>query len=283
MGTPYHTCGKVRNVGCLDTHAHVYSISASSGKLGRVKNVMMRCHRFQCPICSRDRMVEETEYCVKRIRAGNRGYKNGFRIEKVIHVTISPPKNLYYLDNIEDFYKLRRRANYWLKKAGMRGYMMVYHPYRQNKEEIWKNTPYYMNWRYSPHFHIIGYGWINWVNKNKGIDLHKQSKGWVVVNHRIRKSIGATVYYQLSHCGVKDNRNTVTWVGSLSTKRFEYSRPKNPLSYCPVCGRRWMPVKYVGKGSSPLEGGTREILEVYTDNWRYCSWENGILMENSYS
>lgn len=283
MGIPYHTCGQVRPVGCLNTQAHVYSIGSSSGKFGRVKNVKMKCRRFQCPICSRDRMIEETEYCVKRIDAGNRGNLNGFRKEKAIHVTISPPSDLYYLDNDNDFAKLRRRANYWLKKAGMRGYMIIYHPYRQNKEKEWLNTPYYLKWRYSPHFHVIGYGWVNWVNHKKGIDLNKQSGGWVVVNHRVRKSIGATVYYQLSHCGVKDNRKTVSWVGLLSWKKLYYPKPKNPSSNCPVCGNRWLPVKYVGKGSCPLEGSTNEIFEVYINDYMYCSWENGVWKDRGYS
>jgi len=47
----------------------------------------------------------------------------------------------------------------------------------------------------SPHFHILGYGWVHHVKENY------ESNGWIVKNLGIRNSVRATAHYQLSHCG----------------------------------------------------------------------------------
>jgi hypothetical protein len=118
------------------------------------------------------------------------------------------------------------------KRVGIVGGSMIYHPFRENRSKTWF---------FSPHFHVIGYGW------HRGFKV----SGWVVVNHGVRKSVHATVMYQLSHAGVHEKYHTTTWFGDLS-----YNKLKVPLLIvekpkCPLCGSELVPLIYVGEGSVP--------------------------------
>ena len=39
--------------------------------------------------------------------------------------------------------------------------------------------------------------------------LHVLGYGWIVKNHRIRKSVGATTYYPLIYAGIKEGHHTI--------------------------------------------------------------------------
>ena len=89
-------------------------------------------------------------------------------------------------------------------------------------------------------------------------------------NHRVRKSIGATAYYQLSHAGVKAHHKVVSWFGALSTRALKVERDKNgEFETCPVCDSRLKRVIYYGLGDNPMSDP--EIVERYLDTnyWKY--------------
>lgn len=107
---------------------------------------------------------------------------------------------------------------------------MIPHQHRRNKAT--------KLWRFSLHFHLIGYGWI--VN-TKGIYYESS---WVVKNHRIRKSVGATAYHQLSHAGVKEGHHTITWCGCLALNKIKISKIKRERQFYPICGASTLKVIY---------------------------------------
>ena len=128
-------------------------------------------------------------------------------------MTVSPDKRAWSkYDQTKGYRKTRRKAIRIAKKAGMIGGALIFHPYREDSKNYWY---------FSPHFHILGYGWI--VQTATIYD----KTGWIVKNHRVRKSIGATAYYQLSHAGVKTRHHVISWFGALSTRALKVERDKN--------------------------------------------------------
>ena len=137
----------------------------------------------------------------------------------------------------------------------MIGGALIFHPYREDSKNYWY---------FSPHFHILGYGWI--VQTATIYD----KTGWIVKNHRVRKSIGATAYYQLSHAGVKTRHHVISWFGALSTRALKVERDKNEeFETCPMCDSRLKRVIYYGTGDNPMSDP--EIVEKYLDTnyWKY--------------
>lgn len=84
---------------------------------------------------------------------------------------------------------------------------------------------------WSPHFHVLGYGWV----KNTA-QIYART-GWVIKNLGVRKTVGGTALYQLSHAGVKKSTHTITWFGQLSYNRLKIPKmPKPEKPACPLCG-----------------------------------------------
>ena len=124
---------------------------------------------------------------------------------------------------------------------------MIFHPYRHKEfgnEELeldsMESVDLSKGWYYSPHFHIIGFGWLEpwqtasgWIVKNIGV------RGNTPKDHRIFE----LARYQLSHCGVNSAFNSYTWIGALSVN--SYKAPKMPLAdvvKCEECGSFFYPV-----------------------------------------
>ncbi len=239
QGEAYPTCGTYHVKGCL---VH------NPGYFKRIKD---NCERAQCPEDYRTWLVKSTKYIKKRIQEGKPG-----RYRKAIHVTVSPPrKEDHRFETTQDYRKMRRKAIRLAKKAGLIGGALIFHPYRENdKAEMWY---------FSPHFHILGYGWI--VDTDK---IYEKS-GWIIKNHKVRKSIGATAYYQLSHAGIKSNHKVVSWFGELSWKALKVARDKAEPETCPMCGSPLRRVIYYGSGDNPMSDPNIEESYLDINYWRY--------------
>jgi hypothetical protein len=98
----------------------------------------------------------------------------------------------------------------------------------------------------SPHFHVLGFGWIQ-----DTAEIYN-SKGWIVKNLGVRKSVYWTFQYILSHAGVfldpessfhPVKFHVATWFGELSYNSME-TIPKliTFKEYCPHCGLLLMPM-----------------------------------------
>jgi len=239
QGEAYPTCGTFHVVGCL---VH------NPGYFKRIKDT---CDRAECPEDYKIWLIRSTKYITKRIRVGAPN-----RYRKPIHVTVSPDQASWpSFQNTEGYRKIRRKAIRIAKNAGMIGGALIFHPYREDSNNYWY---------FSPHFHVLGYGWI--VNTDQ---IYHKTR-WIVKNHRVRKSIGATAYYQLSHAGVKKNHKVVSWFGALSTRALKVKRDKREdFETCPICDSRLKRVIYYGTGDNPMSDSNIQESYLNTNYWQY--------------
>lgn len=258
-GEKKNSCGVFFTMGCVETHLHDIKrlpkgVSGQIGLDGSVqpfgvftRKFVHRCKRQACPVCWKIWATRETIRATKRLGA----FKLKGRVLKPIHVVVSLPHFDYGLGIVE----MRQKVYKALRTVHLLGGMCIYHPKR------WKNDiPYY-----SPHFHIVGYGWITDVRRNY------IASGYVVKNLRIRKSVAGTIWYQLSHAGVHFKRHTVTWFGCLSyNSGLNVLKEVKEKHTCPICKEMLRQVIWIGDGNCPIP--EKEGFMCYGDaqGWVYA-------------
>lgn len=166
-----------------------------------------------------------------------------------IHVIVSPPVDSKF--DKKSYPNLRSKATSLAKTVGLRGGVSTFHPYRLHCRRCNIALPEYHDvcpkcgekdiwWVPSPHFHVVGFGWIH------DTEILYNKTGWVVKNAGVRKSVFWTMQYLLSHAGVFNDPDsglhqvsfhTVTWLGELSYRKMP-NVPKIhvPKQFCPHCG-----------------------------------------------
>jgi hypothetical protein len=265
-GDRYEDCGEWiigKEIGCLeiDKHKKITLDGKNYFKKIVVKLVVRNCGRAECPICYETWVSKEAKKITHRLEE----YKKANPKKLVKHVTISMPKSDYYLVDT-DYNKLREKVYKLLKKAGITGGSVIFHPWRIKESEKLLE--------FSPHFHFIGFGWIKHTKK-----IYKQT-GYVIKNIGARytkSSIYLTAQYQLSHCGISKLHHTVTWFGKLAYNNFKCNKMKKELDLCPICGSEMRPIKWIGKGEMPIplpiRGGIYYIE--YSEYWIYTARYKG--------
>lgn len=237
-GDPYHDCGEFFTKGCLNVEGHKQQkLDLNVAGLVLIRRIMRTCLRSECPTCYQKWAGKEANKIEHRLLGAKQGRLHWGR---VIHVTVSLPESDYGLE-MENYPKLRVKIYKILKKVGLFGGSMLYHPWRQRPNR---------SWYYSPHFHILGYGWI----RGKKVASLSKRTGYVVKNLGVRKSIVATAQYQLSHCGIKKGTHSVTWFGELAYNKVKVKPKKAQPEVCPVCGEPLSYVFWKLDGPDPLEG-----------------------------
>jgi len=231
-GESYANCGSYFTVGCLNVDDHVGMNLDGVDMEGKayLERHKISCHRPLCPICWTDWANREKDKATQRLRA----FVLKRRSLKPIHVTVSVPHADYGL-SLE---MMRKKVYKALKTVHCFGGMMIYHPKRQNH--------YDGSWYFSPHFHVLGYGWI--------VDVHRNyvSSGYVVKNVGIRKTVEGTIYYQLSHCGISPKHHAVTWFGALSYAKLHVRYDEKDGSRCPLCHEKLKKLIWIGPGICSL-------------------------------
>ena len=187
-----------------------------------------RCFRQACPVCWKKWAARETKRASRRLRA----FRLKGRNLKPIHVVVSIPHVDYGL-NLQE---MRLKVYKALKTVRLLGGMSIYHPKRWNEAGAY----------FSPHFHILGFGWLTDVRKNY------IASGYVVRNLRIRKSVEGTIWYQLSHAGVHLKHHTVTWFGCLSYNKLRIPKEELEEHCCPFCMEPLKQILWIGDGSCPM-------------------------------
>ena len=221
-GEAYADCGTIRFRGCLNVHEHHKALDREQNGKVFVQAYRRSCARKECPICRESWAGLEAGRAEYRLK----GYRGKWR--KPIHLSVSPEPILWDME----FEKLRSGAYNVLKRVGIVGGSVIFHPFRQDRAK---------KWFFSPHFHVIGYGWHN------GFAV----RGWVVKNHGIRKSVHSTVLYQLSHAGFNKKYHTVTWFGELAYNKLRLEPLVEAKPVCPLCGFELVPLVYVGCEDRP--------------------------------
>jgi len=217
---PHDWCGNWVWEGCMNSLDH----KNHPGQI-YVKRFQRGCYRAECSKCVKKWINREAESIRNRIE---RGMKKTKRVP--IHVLVSVPTWDYGLD----IKKLRKRALVMSKQVGVEGGCMFFHPARFDKHDG-KLLPYV-----SPHFHIIGFGWI------KDTEILYKKEGYIIKNLGVRKTMGevfGTVQYELTHVGIKKNVHSVTWFGSLSYSKLRVQK-MNYKRTCPECKRELQRIDY---------------------------------------
>lgn len=202
LGSARDDCGEVRHKGCLNSSKH------PGGKIF-VKAYRKSCSKASCPICFVSWSMKESHRASHRMRS----FKPS-KYRAPIHVVFSPPKGVY--DNIKELREMMYRLS---KIVGLYGGMSVFHPYRCGTGE----------WYWSPHFHTLGYGWI------QGTKEVYQNEGWIVKNLGVRKDVVRVANYLLSHAGIRKGQHTVTWFGELGYAKLKVQSEQDEEKCCPFC------------------------------------------------
>jgi len=234
-------CGKWLTKGCLDVFAH--KNTEYSGKVF-IKTFQKSCYRADCEVCFKKWMARESNKATRRIEKYEKISKQPAK-----HIVISVPSWLHY----KPVKELRKESYRILKLVNCKGGTLIFHPFRYHKDT--------KSWYFSPHFHVIGFGWISNVE-----EIYRKG-GWIVKNKGVRDSVFATFYYQLSHAGVKKGVHTLTWFGDLSYSKLKIEKELN-LDVCPLCSAKLRPVYHYG-----LFGGVpppETLIEMYLEpeGWR---------------
>lgn len=212
-GEAQESCGNFFRKICLNISEHP---DGSAVFLNKVHS----CHRPTCPVCWMSWVLREARRISYKILETAKSYP---WLGKPIHVTASVPGSLYHLS----FKELKAKLYPLLKKVGFLGGCVILHIYRQDKDSGL--------WFFSPHFHMIGFGWI------KDVASTFASSGWVIKNLGVRNNVFGTAFYQLTHCAVwygKGRKHSVTWIGELSYNKLKISpRPQKSVC-CPYCGEK---------------------------------------------
>jgi hypothetical protein len=241
-GQQHVWCGQWSAVGCLENQLH-------ENKMDYVRRFQKSCYKANCSVCWKKWLAREANKATKRIEK----YTSENRLPK--HVVVSVPVWLYH----EELKTLRKLARLVLKAVHCEAGTMIFHAYRRNKVDG--------SWYYSPHFHVVGFGWI------VGTAEKFKENGWIAVNLGIRKSVFQTMFYQLSHCAVgKNHKHTVTWFGNLSYSKVPTEKEPKKDKKCPYCGNCLIELEPYGSFKPPdeeFEGPTTHGLYYHPESVKW--------------
>jgi len=211
---PLDICHKWFWRGCLNHKKH------SSGKI-QAESYQMKCFRSRCSLCYNSWIARETSKAHKRIKKFEMWYAGRDQLK---HVIVSAPR----WEQGKPLEQLRKDMRKLCKRAGLRGGLDVIHPFRCKNGQ----------WYFSPHFHVLAYGWV------KNTENIFKEKGWIIKNKGVRKSAKGTIAYILSHAGIKKRRHTLTWWGELSYSKLklEKDEDEDKKHQCPECENIFKPV-----------------------------------------
>jgi len=273
LGRKYEDCGKIFKIWLCE-------------KCGYKQPIKNTCDRPDCSECWTSWASKEVKRVVERINGFKEAYKKvkGRRLGNPQDVILSPPQKEAKKEVLESggVEKLRKKAVLMIKAAGIRGGLLIFHPYRIRSEfkaalfEVSKKEDKKFwalvhedalglgDWRLyvylAPHFHIIGFG-----NRVNGAEVYDKT-GWICKfkGHLSKdKDVSRAVYYFLTHTAIREGKRAETWFGSLSYNQL--SKSKRTVEYdvkrCPECGADLI-IEYVLTGRR--EEGFEKIV-----TWTY--------------
>ncbi len=213
----YSWCGIWILLGCLNYKLHQ---TLGKGKRIYIKQYVRSCYRSSCELCFTKWIARESNSASKRIEK----YSKIHHGKKPIHLMLLPPSSQCDLP----YDILKKRMMEILKIGEFEGGAVVFHPFKLRE-----------NWYVAPHFHVVGFGNMAKLRKTYG------KFGWYVKNGGERETLFGTFWYLLSHCGVKNGKHSVTWIGKLSYRKLRIEKEQK-ITCCPVCEGKFMPVSYEG-------------------------------------
>jgi len=198
-------CGKWSFMGCLNKHKH-------PGHKIFLKPFQKSCFRADCEKCCYKWLGRSASKATKRIKT----YENQSK-KTAKHIIISVPSWDCYKPKKE----MTKKVYGLLRDVKCDSGLIIFHPFRYNEKS---NL-----WYYSPHFHVVGFGWIE-----NTIEVYNKS-GYIVKNLGKRETIFGTIYYQLSHAGVKSKNHSLVYFGNCSYSNLKIDEVEEDSKKCPFC------------------------------------------------
>ena len=229
-------CGVWSYMGCLNKHKH------PNGEIF-LKPFQKSCFRADCEKCCFKWLGRSASKSTKRMKLYEKQSK---KIAK--HIIISVPVWDYYKPKKE----LAVKAYQVLKEVKADSGLIIFHPFRYHKKTDM--------WYYSPHFHVLGFGWVENVVQTYN------KYGYVIKNLGKRETVFGTIYYQLSHCGIKKHNHALTYFGDCSYCKLILPKNEEELNKCPYCEEYLIELDYNKDCSSPPDPNivtVEGLIEVY--------------------
>lgn len=218
-GSALDDCGKLLVFKCPHPENHYFTTLEGVTYSGEEYYEFKRrsCFRLECPHDYLDAVSRMADRVDKRVMA-----YAGLHGGKPVHVVLAPKPEWWYLPVDE----LKKRMLKVLKACGLRGGCYCFHHLRDGGSGLWY---------WSPHWHVIGFGWVVWNR-----DLMDKF-GFTVINMGVRKSVFATAWYEFTHCGIKrgSRKHNVVWFGALSYRKLKVVGDDEVVEKphkCPLCG-----------------------------------------------
>jgi hypothetical protein len=248
------------------------------------KNITHSCGHIVCPTCWRDPVYKAAKTASGRIRGfiadaiNKKLHCNSYSELVLNHYVLSAPAGLITPDM--SYNQIKQKGRDIATKAGIWGGFLAFHPWRLKKRIIqqlstlciehtnmgeeerekrfWEMVRddalqlgtwrVYVRW--SPHFHVIGFGHLPDQNTEEEKEsVKKLYKGWVVVwirhvetfhqftGQRLADPVADLAAYILSHAGYQENKKMPVWLGELSQNKM-YVKEIIKQEYgviCPKC------------------------------------------------
>lgn len=238
-GTAPERCRGLQPVGFCRDRGHLV--------LGRSS-----CETRRCPDDWRDWLENAVVSAVARL-AAYRHVADGWE-KRLVHAAVSAPQNRRY--TTERFWEARSESVDVAKEVGIRGGMLIPHPYRSTDagEEFFETVVEHGDWDESrgkwalfrreaddwgemqeyieaaPHFHVLGPAEDvtgeaargNWVGNNI-----RSFERFQIDEMDGYRDMASGAYYVLTHGSVMQGRNTISWFGELHGSTF---KPEEELS-----------------------------------------------------
>jgi len=201
-------CGLWSFMGCLKIEKH------SNGKIF-LKPFEKSCFRADCIKCCFKWLGREASKATKRMEKYEKQSKKTLK-----HIIVSVPSFDYYKEKKT----LSKKVRKILKEVKADSGLIIFHPFRLDKKID--------RWYYSPHFHVLGFGWI------EGVAEAYNKHGYVIKNLGKRESVFGTIYYQLSHAGIKAHNHVLSYFGECSYSKLKVDQEDEELKNCPYCKDR---------------------------------------------
>ncbi|WP_428324786.1 hypothetical protein [Nitrosopumilus sp.] len=209
IAPPHYWCSIWNTDACTNIEGHNAS---GFGKRAYVKQYQRSCYRASCQICYLKWIARESDNAKQRIE-----YYGNSKNHKPIHVIFS----VHPLQAQTPIKILRQRLAHILKIAKFEGGAVVFHPFARDKKTGM--------WYPKPHFHFVGFGSEQKIKQAFG------KYRWYVKIKEERKSVFQTFCYLLSHCGIRQHSQSVTWYGNLSYSKMPRQKSEK-ITVCPLCG-----------------------------------------------
>ncbi len=157
-----------------------------------IKGKRRHCWSLHCPECMNDTALKRGIAVEKRLLTyAELSRKKGQDPGKIGHWVISPPQELVksLCQSKPEFDDLNKYVELCMKEHGAKSGVQIFHPWRQTEDE----------WEFSPHFHILCYGFIDTRS------FLRQNPGWIIKKVHAKediKSIRHTAAYLFTHMGL---------------------------------------------------------------------------------